>query len=124
MRKYIQLTFISFSLLFGCAGIYAEQQAKERQNFINSRPDLSESHKQGVLQGRIMIGMDGPTVIASSKKPYNINETVGRYGNTQQWVFKYLYVGLRTTYWRTYAYVYFEQDEYGVYRVTSITRLR
>jgi hypothetical protein len=72
----------------------AENQAKrERQEYVNLNPGISERLRTAILEEKIILGMNREQVKLSWGKPKDVNKTVGSWGIHEQWVIggHYLY---------------------------------
>ena len=103
-------TLVIFLLLVfavtGCAAMFrdpAKEMQEYRQSWVDNHPDWSGKVRRQVLAGKISIGMTEEQVRASWGTPYDINRSVGSWGEHEQWV----YVTFEGR-WRSYQYLYFE----------------
>lgn len=58
-----------------------------KRKFISDNPNISEQHKEDILEGTIRIGMTSEMVEAARGKPSDINRTVNQFGINEQWIY-------------------------------------
>ena len=64
-------------------------EVARRNWFINKNPELDIHIKDAIKEGKVILGMNTEQVIASWGKPIEINRTVTRFINHEQWVYSY-----------------------------------
>ena len=110
MKKVLMLACF-VALLTGCAVAPAQpvvhipteqeelQQAQARdlarqqtrKSYVQAHPELSQSVKNAILGGQLIIGMSVDAVLVSQnqeREEYDIHRTVSAYGVHEQWVWR------------------------------------
>lgn len=87
---------------------YKEPRLQEsRSTYLSNNPNLPENVKEAILNGTICIGMSKDMVLASWGKPYHVNKSVGKWGDSEQ--LSYDYICSKNTYnGICQAYLYIE----------------
>ena len=70
-----------------CTSHLKKKADKRRQKYVADNPDLAPGVKEGILAGKINIGMMPEQTMASWGEPQNINRTMNALGVTEQWVY-------------------------------------
>lgn len=86
MRTKILFLGLICLFLLNCHATLSPHLKKDRINYVQTHPELSDKIKQAILNGDVLIGMTVEQVIASRGKPFDINRTTGSWGVHEQWV--------------------------------------
>jgi len=96
-------------ILSACATTNHMGEAMRRPDYLNARPELPPETRKAILAGKVFVGMTKEEVIASWRKPYDINPSVGSWGVHEQWIYGHYdyYHG----YFKTTNYLYLENSK-------------
>lgn len=113
MKKVQILALFAVSVLSGCAtyrqNLYANSTAGRRQLYLSAHPDLPAESVKAISNGEIFTGMTSEQAKASWGEPADVNESVGSWGQHEQWVYKCY--DLNAGDGRACRYLYFENGK-------------
>lgn len=81
-RGWVNADYLSDTVVRGISVVQ-----RRREAFVADNPNIRDTYRQAILNGRVTLGMSPPMVQAAIGRPRDINRTTASWGTREQWVY-------------------------------------